>query len=105
MFGILPNRATIKPLARPPAYLLKGNEMNELGKVEPEFRLNEINETNWIDALLVQFRNEARQINSITNETSPIDILHRFNLIRETLSDLQDKLVERSLNSLKVGNN
>ena len=105
MFGILPNRATIKPLARPSAYLLKGNLMtNELGKVEPEFRLNEINETNWADALLVQFRNEARQINSITNETSPIDILHRFNLIRETLSDLQDKLVERSLNSLKVGN-
>ena len=79
---------------------------NQLGNYEVTRRLQDINDDNALDELLVQFRNEARDINAITENTLPLEILNRFNLIHHTLSMLQDDLVKRSIDKLngKVNN-
>jgi len=75
---------------------------NELGKYEMEYPIQEINETNSLEAMLVQFRNNARAINEITNETSPVEILAKFNRMRHTLSFLQDDLIAEVLKTLSI---
>lgn len=82
---------------------MKGNEMtNELGKYEMEYPIQEINETNSLEAMLIQFRNNARAINEITNETSPVEILAKFSRMRHALSFLQDDLIAEVLKTLNV---
>ena len=58
-----------------------------------------------LNELLDEFNKEVRVINETTGETSPVRILNDFIAIRNTISLLQDALIKRSLDSLKVGNN
>ena len=58
-----------------------------------------------LNELLDEFNKEIKVINETTGETSPVRILNDFIAIRNTISLLQDALIERSLNNLKVGNN
>ena len=58
-----------------------------------------------LNELLDDLNNEVKVINETTGETSPVRILNDFIAIRNTISLLQDALIERSLNNLKVGNN
>jgi hypothetical protein len=58
-----------------------------------------------LNELIDEFNKEVKVINETTGETSPVRILNDFIAIRNTLSQLQDALVKRSLDNLKVGNN
>ena len=58
-----------------------------------------------LNELLDDLNNEVKVINETTGETSPVRILNDFIAIRNTISLLQNALIERSLNNLKVGNN
>ena len=58
-----------------------------------------------LNELLDEFNKEIKVINETTGETSPVRILNDFIAIRNTISLLQDALIKRSLDNLKVGNN
>lgn len=58
-----------------------------------------------LNELLDEFNKEIKVINETTGETSPVRILNDFIAIRNTISLLQDALIARSLDNLKVGNN
>ena len=58
-----------------------------------------------LNELLDEFNKEVKVINETNGETSPVRILNDFIAIRNTISLLQDALIKRSLDNLKVGNN
>lgn len=73
----------------------------KLGAFEDsEYPTDIVTDFQKLQELMKVFRNNARNINLIDEQTSPVEILSRFNTIRYTLSVLQDELVKQSIDAL-----